>query len=83
MDNMNDSKINKLQQALGDSTGTGLNLRPSLDPNAALPNKDGQISLNLGNKFDGQQLGHDPKNLKDPKGINKQVLKGNAKARRH
>lgn len=77
-------QLNKLQQALGGLGQNGLNLKPSLETNVGLQNKDGNLmSLGLGQKFSGSVLNHDPKSVKDPKGKNKQVLKGNSKSMRH
>jgi hypothetical protein len=78
---MPDDKINKLQQALGQSAD--LNLKPSINSPIELGKDKGISSIGLGQKFGSQNLGHDPKALKDPKGKNKQVLKGNAKSMRH
>ena len=77
-------QLNKLQQALGGLGQKDLNLKPSLETNLGLQNKDsGVSSLGLGQKYGGSALAHDPKSIKDPKGKNKQVLKGNSKSMRH
>ncbi len=73
-------KLDQLQKALG-SNAISDKIGPNLGMGEqALPQKN-NIQLQFGNKFDSGNA-HDAKSLKDPKGKNKQVLKGNSKARR-
>jgi hypothetical protein len=74
------SKLEQLKKALGGASETekGL-LNPALEAKA-FPKKN-NVPFQLVNKFDSNPS-HNAKSALDPKGKNKQVLKGNAKARR-
>lgn len=78
----NDKKLENLQKALGQNLG-GLDgaLKPNLDGGFAQNNSESQLKMKLGQSGVGQ-MKNDHKSFNDPKGVNKQVLKGNAKARK-
>lgn len=77
---MNDDKLNLLKKALSsDSDGISLG-RPSLE-HTSPGTGESKISLQNQDKFSGPANPTGLKGLKDPKGKNKQVLKGNAKSK--
>jgi hypothetical protein len=76
---MND-KLNLLKKAMGgDADGLPLG-RPTLEP-TKLEKGETKLPLQSSDKFGGQANPTGLKGLKDPKGKNKQVLKGNAKSK--
>ena len=73
-------KLEQLKKALGTNTsGEKIVASPSLD-SQALPKKSSSLSF-IDSKFDAGK-NHNIKTSHDPKGKNKQILKGNSKARR-
>ena len=74
-------KIDQLKKALGGESATDkIAVNPSLD-NQILPKKNTGLPFPIGNKFDASKS-QNIKTAHDPKGKNKQILKGNSKARR-
>jgi|SaaInlStandDraft_1057018.scaffolds.fasta_scaffold55366_2 hypothetical protein len=77
---MTDDKMNLLKKAMG-SNSEGLPLgRPNLE-STSLEKSESKLPLQASDKFGGQANPTALKALKDPKGKNKQVLKGNAKSK--
>ena len=77
-----DKKLQNLQKALLNPTANdSLNqLKPNLD-GFSKNSADSQFRMKLAQNSFGDKKSN-MKSVKDPKGINKQVLKGNAKARK-
>lgn len=79
----NDKKLENLQKALGGQIGADplAGLKPNLD-GFTQGNADSDLKKKLSqNSFSDSNLSQ--KSFKDHKGVNKQVLKGNSKAKKN